>query len=68
MNKFNTKMKENKHKNQILRKFKWMLLLLSFATPGLFAQINVSGTVTDINVKMIETNFLLLAPVLFINF
>lgn len=27
----------------------WLVLLLSFATPGLFAQITVSGTVTDVN-------------------
>lgn len=42
-------MKENYKNNQFLRKLKWMLILLSFSTAGVFAQVTVNGSVTDLN-------------------
>ncbi|MCB8993991.1 MAG: TonB-dependent receptor [Bacteroidales bacterium] len=42
-------MKDQTTKTQFFRKLKWIFLFLIFSSPGLMAQLGVSGTVTDSN-------------------
>jgi len=42
-------MKKNRNNKQFLRNLTWLFILLCMNTAGTFAQLKVSGTITDSN-------------------